>query len=291
MDVAILGCGYVGCELGRLLADEGHDVVGVRRSDAGLRAIEEAGLTAVRADVTDANSLATVPDADRVVFAASAGGRDPVAARRTYVDGLRTAIDAFADRDRPPERLIYTGSTGVYGDHAGAWVDESTPIEPESERQRVLAAAERAAIERCGERRIDGTVARLAGLYGPGRYRIDRYLDGPVAEGYLNLVHRDDAAGAIAHLLENDLARGDVVLVVDDEPVSRWVLADWLADQFGRASPEKRTTDDRLADPDIDADEHCVRAGKRCSNARLRSFGYEFVYPTFREGYQDAIVQ
>ncbi|MXR22595.1 NAD-binding protein, partial [Halobacterium bonnevillei] len=58
MDVAVLGCGYVGIELGRQLDAAGHDPVGVRRSDAGLSAIRNAGFDAVRADVTDADALA-----------------------------------------------------------------------------------------------------------------------------------------------------------------------------------------------------------------------------------------
>ena len=61
MDVAILGCGYVGLELGARLTAAGHEVVGVRRSDAGVRAISDAGFDAVQGDVTDSDDLTTVP--------------------------------------------------------------------------------------------------------------------------------------------------------------------------------------------------------------------------------------
>jgi nucleoside-diphosphate-sugar epimerase len=289
MRVAILGCGYVGLELGRQLSDGGHDVVGVRRSDGGLDAVADAGLSAVRADVTDAESLASVPDADWLVFAASSGGRDADAARDVYVEGLETAVDAFAGRDEPPDRLVYTSSTGVYGDHGGDWVDETTPIRPTTPKTRVLAMAERLAI---GARLsgISGTVARFAGLYGPGRYRLDRYVEGPVTAGYLNMVHRDDAAGAVAHLLEEDLARDDAVVVVDDEPVEKHAFADWLAAECGRDPPEKRTKAERLAAGDLsEAAERRILTSKRCANDRLRDLGYEFRYPTFREGYRAAV--
>ncbi|WP_115862808.1 SDR family oxidoreductase [Halorussus litoreus] len=309
MDVAILGCGYVGLELGRQLTERGHSVVGVRRSDAGLDAIRDAGFDAVRADVTDADSLDAVPDADAVVFAASSGGRDAAAAREVYVEGLRSAVDHFAARESPPERLVYTSSTGVYGDHGGDWVDEETPLDPATEKAAVLAEAERVALEDAPERGIDGTVARFAGLYGPGRTRLERYLAGPVTEGYLNMVHRDDAAGAIRFLLDEDLARGttaggEVVLVVDDEPVSKHAFADWLADQCGVEHPPKQTVAERLedaadadaaSDSDSDSDSASERVtrrlltSKRCSNDKLRDLGYEFAYPTFREGYRSAI--
>jgi nucleoside-diphosphate-sugar epimerase len=281
--VAILGCGYVGTELGRQLTAADHDVVGVRRSDDGLDAIEAAGFDAVRADLTDRESLSAVPDADRLVYAASAGGRGADAARAAYVDGLRTVIETFGERSSPPDRLVYTSSTGVYGDHDGDWVDESTTPTPATERQRVLLEAERIAL---ASDRIDGTVVRFGGLYGPDRYRLDYYLDGPVTEGYLNSTHRDDAAGAVAHVLETDRARGEVVLAVDDEPVSKWAFADWLADECERPRPPKQTVEERAASAEVG---RRIRANKRCANDRLHQLGYELRYPAVWDGYRPAI--
>ncbi|AFK18435.1 SDR family oxidoreductase [Haloferax mediterranei ATCC 33500] len=290
MRVAILGCGYVGLELARQLVSDGHDVWGVRRSDAGLDAVSDTGAEAVRADVTDAESLAAVPDVDHLVFAASSGGRGADAARTIYVDGLRTAIDHFAGRRSSPERLVYTSSTGVYGNHDGAFVDESTPLDPTTDKTRVLAEAERIAREYAGAQGIEGTVARFAGLYGPDRYRLERYLNGPVTEGYLNMVHRDDAAGAIKYLLETDRARDETVLVVDDEPVSKHEFADWLADECGVPRPEKRTNEERLAADDLsEVVRRRILTSKRCSNEYLCTLGYEFSYPTYRAGYRAAI--
>ena len=299
MRVVIVGCGYVGMELARQLAERGHDASGVRRSADGLDAIQEldegigrsdGGISAIRADATDPSSLESLPDADAVVFAASSGGRGAKAARSVYVDGLQNVIDEYGSRATTPDRLVYTSSTGVYGDHDGAWVDEETPIEPTTEKTRVLAEAERVAVEESKEVGIDGTVARFAGLYGPDRYRIDRYLDGPVTAGYLNMVHRDDAAGALRFMLDADVARGEFVLVVDDEPADKHAFADWLADACGVPHPAKRSKADQIADGDLSAAaERRIRTSKRCSNARLRDLGYTFAYPTFREGYRDAI--
>ncbi len=275
MNVAILGCGYVGLELGRQLTDSGHDVVGVRRSADGVKAIEDSGFEGVRADVTDAESLSAIPDVDALVYAVSAGGRDSDAARDAYVDGLQTTLSHFSARDSPPERVVYTSSTGVYGDRDGAWVDESTALEPKTERQEILVEAERIARE---ESAMDWTIARFSGLYGPTRYRLERYLDGPVSERYLNLIHREDAAGAIRFLLKTDSARNEVVLVTDDEPVWKPTLADWLADECGVERPSRG-----------EATSNRTRSSKRCSNDKLRQLGYEFGYPTYRDGYRDAI--
>ncbi|PSP74261.1 NAD(P)-dependent oxidoreductase [Halobacteriales archaeon QS_3_64_16] len=289
--VAILGCGYVGCELGRRLADaDDHAIWGVRRSESGLDAIERAGIEPVQADITEKDSLEAVPDVDWVVFAASAGGRDAEAARETYVEGVASAIEAFGERGRSPERFVYTGSTGVYGDFGGSEVDEGTEIDPATERQEILLEAERRALELTGEYEMAGTVARFGGLYGPDRYRLERYLEGPVTEGHLNLLHRDDAAGAVAFLVEQTEDLGEVVNVVDDEPVSKHRLADWLAAECGVEEPEKRTVEERLADEDLsEAAKARIAADKRCSNGKLRGLGYDFAYPTYREGYRDAI--
>ncbi|WP_152040599.1 SDR family oxidoreductase [Salinigranum salinum] len=292
MHIVVLGCGYVGLELGRQLRDRGHDVVGVRRSDEGLDAVAEAGLDPVRADVTDPGSLADLPDTDWLVFAASSGGRGADAARRVFVDGLENAVEEFSARELPPTRLVYTSSTGVYGDHDGDWVDEETPLEPTTEKTRVLAEAEDVALSAP----VPATVTRFAGLYGPSRYRLERYLKGPVTDGYLNMVHRDDAAGAVRFVLEHgDAPERDrdvdgVLLVVDDEPVSKWTFADWLADACGAERPPKRTKAERLAAGDLsEAARRRILTSKRCSNDRLRELGYTFEYPTFREGYQAAV--
>lgn len=290
--IVVVGCGYIGCALAGQLAEAGHEVVGVRRSTAGLErvaAIDES-VEAVQADATVPATLDSLPDADTVVFAASAGGRGADVAREVYVEGLRNVIEAYGTRADPPDRLVYTSSTGVYGDHDGGWVDEATPVEPTTAKTRVLATAETVALSEAASYGIDGTVVRFAGLYGPDRYRLERYLDGPVTAGYLNMVHRDDAAGAVRYLLEADAARGEPVVVVDNEPVDKHAFADWLAAECGVDAPPKQSKAERIADGNLSAAAaRRIRTSKRCSNEKLRALGYEFVYPTFRAGYRAAV--
>lgn len=290
MRTAIVGCGYLGLELARQLAASDHDVIGVRRSASGVDDIREVGASAVQADVTDQDTLSAIPDVDAIVYAASAGGRGAGNARDVYVTGMANVVDHFAQRSSRPDRFIYTSSTGVYGDHDGEWVDETTPIDRTTDRTKTLAEAESVALKRTASGGIDGTVVRLGGIYGPDRYPVTRYLEGPVVEGYLNLIHRDDAAGAIRFLLEEDVARGEVVLLVDDEPLSRGEFADWLADQCNREPPEKQTVTERVATGDLSKGARArIEADKRCSNALLRQLGFEFAYPTAREGMRPAL--
>jgi len=285
--VGILGCGYVGLELARQLSEE-YEVYGVRRSESGLDAVAETGATPVQADLTKLEDLASLPDADALVFAASSRGNPTAGA--IYNSALESVIEQFGSRETSPDRLVYTSSTGVYGDFDGAVVDESTPIEPESDRQRILLEAERLALEKAPEFDIDGTVVRFGGLYGPDRYRMERYLKGPVIEGYLNLVHRDDAAGVVRFLVENDRLRNDTILAVDAEPLDKWAFADWLAGEVGEDAPPKQTVEDRLAEGvTSQSKRHRIVSSKQCSNDKLQSIGYEYHFPTAYEGYQPAI--
>ncbi|HXU44425.1 MAG TPA: SDR family NAD(P)-dependent oxidoreductase, partial [Thermoanaerobaculia bacterium] len=176
------------------------------------------------------------------------------------------------------ERLLFVSSTGVYGDQQGGRVDEDTPAEPDRFSGRILLDGERLA--RSGP--IPAIVLRLGGIYGPGRDRLVR----EVAEGralrsaapvITNRIHRDDAAGALAHLL----ALKDpepLYLGVDREPADLGEVITWIARELGLPPPPVATADEARAG-------RLSRGSKRCSSDRLAASGYTFSYPTFREGY------
>lgn len=244
----IVGCGFVGKRLARLLVDDDEEVVAVTRSGVDVEGVES-----VETDVTETDHL---PDADRIFYLVSAGGRDADSYRTAYVEGLRNTVELT---DAP---VVYSSSTGVYETDDGSWVDEETPIEPTTERTRLLLRAEEIAREH-------GTAVRFGGLYGEGRVGVDRYLgDATVKAGYLNLIRGVDAASALLAAYRGD---DDLYVAVDDEPVHRHDLARWMSEETGREHGELV---DETRSPN-----------KRCSNERLRSTGWTPTYPTYREGY------
>lgn len=275
--VLIAGCGDVGTALGLLLHDRGgHEVWGLRRRASAL----PAAIRPIAADLGDPPTLAGLPAGlDYVVYAAAADGHSESAYRRAYADGVAALLSALAEQGQSPHRIFFTSSTGVYGQTAGEWVDESSPTEPESWTGRILLEAERRLL--AGP--FPATVVRLGGIYGPGRTRLIRLVQSGEATyardqpAYTNRIHRDDCAGAIAHLLAMDLARTppeEVYVGVDCEPAERRVVLTWLAERLGVEPP-------RAVEPGPGG-----RGGnKRCRNARLLAAGYRFRYPTFREGY------
>ena len=274
--VLIAGCGYAGAALGAMLDRDSHAVFGLRRRSGSL----PLGVRPVEADLVIPATLRDLPpQLDFVFFMAAPAGRDDALYRTLYVDGLRNLIDALVEQKlQRPKRIFFTSSTSVYGQKDGEWVDESSPAEPPGFAGRRLLEAE--ALLHAGP--FPATVVRFGGIYGPRRtglverVRTGRFAYPSGAPRYTNRIHRDDCAGVLRHLMQLPAPEG-LYLGVDCEPASEATLYRWLAGVLG-APPPRPGTPDATSDPE--------RAGsKRCSNRRLLASGYEFRYPTFREGY------
>lgn len=287
----VAGCGYVGTALAVMLRDAGHRVFGLKRRPAGL----PEGVTPLAADLADANSLAAAlarieAPPDVVVYAAAADHGDDAAYRRAYVDGLRNLVAALHARDTTPAGVFFTSSTAVYAQDDGSWVDESSPTEPGNFRGVRMLEAE-AVLAASG---FPSVSLRLGGIYGPGRTRLVESVrsgratlcTGPPRFG--NRIHRNDAAGALAHLASLALAGralASLYLGVDDEPSDEAVVLRWIASQLGMPEPAARDGEAAVGARDANR----AASNKRCSNARLRATGYCFRFPTFREGYAESI--
>ncbi|HXD29391.1 MAG TPA: SDR family oxidoreductase [Arthrobacter sp.] len=267
MAVVIVGCGDVGTEAGLRFAAAGHRVEGWRRSPQVLPA-------AIRPVVADlAGELPRFPaDTEVVVHAPAAGGRSVQAYRSVYLDGLAGVLRAL-ERDRVvPRRIVLVSSTAVYADTEGTWIDETTPADPPTDTSVVLREAE----ELLAARAPQGVVLRLAGIYGPGRTRlVDKARTGaaePGGDRFTNRIHRDDAAAAIVHLATGVADPAPVYNGVDREPAVLGEVLDFLA---GRLDVDRPPRDGAAVAP----------TGKRISGALLRSTGFTFAYPSYREGY------
>lgn len=290
MRIGIVGCGYVGLALAAELLDAGHEVVGARRSEQGLTDVAATGATPISMDLTKPRSYSALPAVDVLIVSASTTGLDASDSRALLVDGVTSLIAACANRDRTPDRILLTSTTGVYGQRDGDWVDEQSTLAPGSAKMEVYVEAERACRERARAENIEPIIARLGGIYGPDRYRLESYLNRPIYPGYRNLIHRDDAAGALAYFTEEGAMGNETVLVVDNEPVDRVTFVTWLAQQIGTEMPPTKSREALRAETDRSAaSKRRLLESKRCDNTLLRTIGYELRYPTFREGYAPAI--
>lgn len=237
MRVLVAGCGWLGTAVARRLVAGGHEVVGVRRDPARAEALRPLGITPLALDLTQSPPEALPPCA-AIVACQSASGDSDEAYRAAYLVANRTLLAAAA---RSGARVVYTGSTGVFGQRAGEDVDEATPPSPASATGEVLAEAEalvRGAPGAC--------LVRLSGLYGPGRVGIvDRVRRGALALGagegaYMNFCHLDDAASFVVAALERGAA-GAAYHGSDAEPVPRREVVRWIADRLG-VTPARAAT-------------------------------------------------
>lgn len=268
--VLIAGCGDVGTVLSLRLAEAGHEVWGLRRHTTDL----PSPIRSLAADLGDPATLTVLPSGlEAVFYTAAAGGFDEARYRAAYVEGVRNLVDTLHVQDQPVRRVFLASSTSVYGQTGGEWVDEHSPAAADTFAGRSLREGE--ALLWNGP--YPATVVRFGGIYGPGRIRlIDTLKSGTAtcSEGlYTNRIHRDDAAAALAHLLAlPDPA--PLYLGVDDDPASQCEVLGWLAERLGVPGPGVSP-----------APRERRRSNKRCRNARLRASGFDFQYPSYREGY------
>jgi nucleoside-diphosphate-sugar epimerase len=289
------GCGDLGTEAGLRFAAAGHRVVGWRRSPNKL----PAAIEGVKADLT-VPPLPPIPaGTTAVVVAIAAGSPTEEGYRAAYVDGLSNVLDAL-ERDRRHDgvalpslvrRVLFVSSTAVYGDAGGGWVDESTTTEPGGFSGRIIREAEDLLRQRLLGTGIAPVVLRLGGIYGPGRTRlIDQVRSGtavtPAEPRYTNRIHRDDAAAAIVHLCTMAGEPDPVYLGVDNDPAELGEVQRFLADELGLPRPASDVDAGGAGGAGSSGGEPSRGGNKRCSNALLRSTGFEFAYPTFREGYR-----
>lgn len=280
MTTLIIGCGYLGERLGIRLVQDGGRIFGTVRSPERAEAIARSGIVPVIADVLRPETLAALPAADRVFYAVGFDRSAGAAMREVYVDGLQNVLDRLPGS---VDRFVYAGSTGVYGQSGGEWVDEDSPAAPEHESGRVVLEAEGRIRAWAGARGVSAVILRFAGLYGPGRIVRRALLERaePIPgdpDRFLNLVHIDDAAAAAAAVLDCENP-APVYLVADDRPVTRREYYATAARVIG--APEPRFEPPRPGSVESTRD----ATNKRVDNRRLKAdLGVVLRYPDITTG-------
>ncbi|MCP5159630.1 MAG: SDR family oxidoreductase [Gammaproteobacteria bacterium] len=282
--ILIAGCGDLGAALGLALHKTGHQVWGLKRHPADL----PPGIQPLAADLTDLATLTVLPpDLDFVIYSAAAAGFSEAQYQAAYVTGIRHLLEALRQTGQQPKRLLFTSSTSVYAQRQGEWVDEDSPAEAEGFSGRCI---------RQGEQQLwasgwPAVAIRFGGIYGSGRTRlIDSVRNGVAVcpEGppiYTNRVHRDDCTRILEHLLQ--IAEPQkLYIAVDDDPAPLDEVLDWLAIQLKVPKPLRVAQPPLKPGAEVRRDPAMrLRASKRCRNTRLRASGFQFRYPSYRDGY------
>lgn len=268
--VLVAGCGYVGSALAARLAGVGRRVYGLTRTARPL----PDGVLPIVADLRAHELRAAMPDdVAQVVFTAAASGPTEAEYRAIYVEGLARLLDVAAGRGIA--RVLFTSSTAVYGQDDGSWVDEASPAEPTRPTGAILREAEGL----LAAAPMPAASLRLSGIYGPGRTWLVRRVAAREARVappgappiYGNRIHRDDCAGALAHLLDLP-ALGPIYVGVDDDPAPLSDVHAFVAARLGVTLPEGPVGEGR-------------GGNKRCRATSLRASGWRPSVPSYRDGY------
>jgi nucleoside-diphosphate-sugar epimerase len=264
-----LGHGYSASALARVLIPEGWRIIGTTRDAAHMAAIRATGVEPLLwpADLGPVLAGAThilasaAPDANGDPFLQAAGAQISKA---------------------KPAWVGYLSTTGVYGDHQGGWVDETTPLTPTSTRGEHRVLAENQWLQTG----LPVHIFRLAGIYGPGRGPFEKVRDGTarrlIKPGQVfSRIHVEDIAATLAASIARP-APGTAYNVCDDDPAPPEDVLSHAAALLGL--PEPPTVDFATADlPPM------VRSfyseSKRVSNRRIRQeLGVNLRYPDYRTG-------
>ncbi len=277
--VLIVGCGAIGSELGRVLSAQGHDVTGLKRkpplSAPGL-------INYVAADISSAADLSDLDTGfTQAFFIVSPDGRNEQSYRAVYQTGLDNLLTKL-----PKTQWLMVSSTSVYGQTQGEWVDENCIAKPQNITSRLIRQAEQTLMAF----NPANIAVRFSGIYGPGREHLLRQaMETPAIQKnppyFTNRIHQQDCVKVLCFLLEQRLAGkalAQCYLASDDNPAPTWEVMTWLADQLHCPPPTAKAA---AADADADA-----AMNKRCSNTRLKALGYEFHYPSYKDGYLELIM-
>ena len=274
------GHGYSAQALSRILLPQGWQITGTTRSEVKAEALANQGVVPLifpgdgdgdgDGDVADAIAQAS----HLLISAGPDASGDPV---------LNAVGDMISARARQFEWVGYLSTTGVYGDHQGAWVDENTPLTPSTRRGQWRKDAEEAWQAVPG---LPLHIFRLAGIYGPGRGPFAKVRDGTarriVKTGQVfSRTHVEDIAQVLAASIAQP-APGTAYNICDNDPAPPQDVIAHAAELLGAPVPPAIPFETAEMTPMARS---FYAESKRVRNDRIKDeLGVQLRFRTYREG-------
>ena len=279
MKFLVFGLGYSALHVAQRLQVAGAQVTATVRSRVKAEGLAPAGITArvFSPDHVDAVIADDIAASEAILVSIPPGeSGDPVLA-------------AFRDRIVAAPNLRWVGylsTVGVYGDHAGGWVDETTPLGAGKPRSQNRVTAEQDWLTVAAANTIAVQIFRLSGIYGPGRNQLAQLAAGTarriVKPGQVfNRIHVAD----IAAVIEASLARprsGGIYNVTDNEAAPPQDVVAFAAGLCGVTPPPEIPYEAAELSPMARS---FYSESRRIRNDLIREeLGVSLRYPTYREG-------
>lgn len=241
------------------------------------------GVTPVPGDLDQPDSLKRLAGlADQVLHLAPPGPNG------TEDHRTRHLLAALSQGGSLPRRLVYVSTTGVYGNCNGAWIDETQPRYPCSDRGRRRLSAEKQLRQWGAKNGLPILILRAPGIYAADRLPLERIKSGLPAlrseqDVYSNHIHAEDLAYACCLALFRGGA-GRSFNVVDDHPMKIGDYFDQVADHYGLKRPPRVSTPE-LAHQLSPAQLSFMVESRRITNLRIKQeLGMRLHYPHVKEG-------
>jgi nucleoside-diphosphate-sugar epimerase len=240
--VLLIGCGDVGLRAARMMRGRAR-VIGVVRRAEEIPRLRSHGVVPVVADLDDLASLRRLALAPFAVLHCApppSEGRDDPRTQKLVAALTRARII--------PQRLVYISTSGVYGDCAGARVEETRPRKPQTPRARRGAAAEDRLRDWSARNGVKLAILRAPGIYSDARLPLERLKQAtPVLAAdddvFTNHIHADDLArAAVSAIFQGRPQRA--YNVADDSEMKMGTWFDTVADAFHLPRPPRVSWDE-----------------------------------------------
>ncbi|KQT37917.1 NAD-dependent epimerase/dehydratase family protein [Methylophilus sp. Leaf414] len=269
MRVLQIGCGGLGTLIAQETLAHGHELIIVRRS----RQAVPQGAQVLHLDVVKGDALAPIAELQPEILLYCLAPVEGQSYQQTYVQGLKNVL-AHVSKSAL-RHVFFISSTGIYGEHQGEFVDDSTAVVPADADGQVMLDAERLLYELpCAH-----SALRVSGIYGPQRLYLLRAVPDqarwPKVAHWTNRIHELDVARAVVHLYEQ-VANGMVLpahcIVTDGVPALQHEVLQWMAGKMQLPLPDT---------PPLEP-----QTGKRITNQFLPQSGFKLKFADYRAGYE-----
>ncbi len=286
MKVLIFGCGFSGLEIGRRLASQGIAVTGTTRSQDKFSLLRQAGIEPLLFDGHSCDQTLTskLAETSHLVISIAPPRQENAEEPKSSVDPVLAALGGLVAPDRLPKLtwVGYLSTVGVYGNHDGAWIDETADLSPSSARSRQRVRAEKEWADATESRSLPLAILRLSGIYGPGRNALKSAKQGRsrrlVKSGQVfNRIHVGDIAQAVD--LASSKSVAGIFNITDDQPAPPQDVVTFAHQLLGTSPPPELDFESADLSPMARS---FYGDNKRVSNLRSKNLlGMQYQWPDY----------
>ena len=270
-----IGNGFSASVLGAQLIKDGWTVYGTTRSVEKAKKLNDGGVNSIIWPGTDLTPY--IQKATHILTSVSPNSQgDPVLNQYNEILSKNTF-----------DWVGYLSTTGVYGNHNGGWVDENSPLKPNTTRGKLREEAELS----WSKLNINLHIFRLAGIYGPGRGPFSKVRNGTarriIKEGQLfSRIHVDDIAQVLLASIRYP-RQGAIYNVCDDNPAPPEDVISYAAELLDMPIPIAIDYDKAEMSPMARS---FYAENKRVSNELIKKeLGVELKFPDYKAGLQSLL--